>query len=81
MSEKARVGADLISKGKATPISTKVPWEKKIPVTVRLTEEQYKKLQELSTMTVPRTTHQNVLVEALESLHADKTDEENLNHG
>lgn len=81
MSEKARVGADLISKGNAAPIATKVPWEKKIPVTVRLTEEQYKKLQELSTMTVPRTTHQNVLVEALESLHANKSEEGNQRTG
>jgi hypothetical protein len=61
-----------IIKGQAKPVDKRAAWQKKHPITVRLTDEQYRKLQELSTSRIPRITHQEVMVEALERLYSDK---------
>jgi hypothetical protein len=61
-----------IIKGQAKPVDKRAAWQKKHPITVRLTDEQYRKLQELSTSRIPRITHQEVMVEALECLYSDK---------
>jgi hypothetical protein len=37
-----------------------------------LTDDQYRKLQEISTSRIPRITHQDVMVEALERYYQDK---------
>ena len=65
MAERPRMNADIV-KGQAKPIDKRAPWQKKHPVTVRLSDEQYRKLQELSARRIPRITHQQVMVEALE---------------
>lgn len=61
-----------IIKGQAKPIDKRAAWQKKHPITVRLTDDQYRKLQELSASRIPRITHQEVMVEALERLYSDK---------
>jgi len=61
-----------IVKGQAKPIDRRASWQKKHPITVRLTDEQYRKLQEISTSRIPRITHQEVMVEALERFYNDK---------
>jgi hypothetical protein len=71
MAERPRMGVDII-KGQAKPIDKRAPWQKKHPITVRLTDDQYRKLQELSTSRIPRITHQDVMVEALERYYRDK---------
>ena len=72
MAERPRMDAGIV-KGKAKPVeSGKSPWQKKHPITVRLTDDQYRKLQELSTSRIPRITHQDVMVEALEQLYKEK---------
>ena len=71
MAERPRMNAGII-KGQAKPMEQQSPWQKKHPITVRLTDDQYRKLQELSTSRIPRITHQDVMVEALEKLYKDK---------
>ena len=71
MAERPRMSVDIV-KGQAKPIDKRAPWQKKHPITVRLTDEQYRKLQELSTSRIPRITHQEVMVEALERYYRDK---------
>ena len=73
MAERPRMDAGII-KGQAKPIEKerRAPWQKKHPITVRLTDDQYRKLQELSTARIPRITHQDVMVEALERYYKDK---------
>ena len=71
MAERPQMGVDII-KGQAKPIDKRAPWQKKHPITVRLTDDQYRKLQELSTSRIPRITHQDVMVEALERYWRDK---------
>ena len=71
MAERPRMSVDIV-KGQAKPIDKRAPWQKKHPITVRLTDEQYRKLQELSTSRIPRITHQDVMVEALERYYRDK---------
>ena len=71
MAERPRMDASII-KGQAKPVDKRAAWQKKHPITVRLTDEQYRKLQELSTSRIPRITHQEVMVEALERLYSDK---------
>ena len=71
MAERPRMDATII-KGQAKPVDKRATWQKKHPITVRLTDEQYRKLQELSASRIPRITHQEVMVEALERLYSDK---------
>jgi hypothetical protein len=73
VAERPRMDAGIV-KGQAKPIEkdTRTAWQKKHPITVRLTEDQYRKLQELSTSRIPRITHQDVMVEALERYYQDK---------
>ena len=70
MTERPRMNVDIV-KGQAKPIDKRAPWQKKHPITVRLSDEQYRKLQELSTSRIPRITHQEVMVEALERYYRD----------
>jgi hypothetical protein len=72
MAERPRIGIDII-KGQAKPIDKRAQWQKKHPITVRLTDEQYRKLQELSARRIPRVTHQEVMVEALERYYNEVT--------
>ena len=65
MAERPRMDVGII-KGQAKPLDTRAPWQLKHPITVRLTDEQYRKLQDLSARRIPRITHQQVMVEALE---------------
>ena len=65
MAERPRMDINIV-KGQAKPIDKRAPWQKKHPITVRLSDEQYRKLQELSAKRIPRVTHQEVMVEALE---------------
>jgi hypothetical protein len=71
VAERPRMDASII-KGQAKPVDKRAAWQKKHPITVRLTDEQYRKLQKLSTSRIPRITHQEVMVEALERLYSDK---------
>ena len=73
MAERPRMDAGIV-KGQAKPIGKerRAPWQKKHPITVRLTDDQYRKLQELSTARIPRITHQDMMVEALERFYKDK---------
>jgi tRNA 2-selenouridine synthase SelU len=71
VAERPRMDAGII-KGQAKPIERRAPWQKKHPITVRLTNDQYRKLQEISTSRIPRITHQDVMVEALERYYQDK---------
>ena len=71
MAEHPRMNVGII-KGQAKPIDKRSPWQKKYPITVRLTDEQYRKLQELSTRRIPRITHQQIMVEALELYYTNK---------
>jgi hypothetical protein len=73
VAERPRMDAGII-KGQAKPIEkdSRTPWQKKHPITMRLTDDQYRKLQELSTSRIPRITHQDVMVEALGQLYKDK---------
>ncbi len=71
MAERPHMDAGII-KGQAKPIERRTAWQKKHPITVRLTDDQYRKLQEISTSRIPRITHQDVMVEALEQLYKDK---------
>ena len=71
MAERPRMNVDIV-KGQAKPIDKRAPWQKKHPITVRLTDEQYRKLQELSARRIPRVTHQEVMVEALELYYTNK---------
>ena len=73
MAERPRMDAGII-KGQAKPLESdrRTPWQKKHPITVRLTDDQYRKLQEISTSRIPRITHQEVMVEALERYYRDK---------
>ncbi len=73
MAERPHMDAGII-KGQAKPIERdrRAPWQKKHPITVRLTDDQYRKLQEISTSRIPRITHQDVMVEALEQLYKGK---------
>ena len=71
MAERPRIDVNIV-KGQAKPVDKRAPWQKKHPITVRLTDEQYRKLQELSSMRIPRVTHQEVMVEALERYYRDK---------
>jgi hypothetical protein len=73
VAERPHMDAGII-KGQAKPIERdrRAPWQKKHPITVRLTDDQYRKLQELSTSRIPRITHQDVMVEALERFYKDK---------
>ena len=71
MAERPRMDASII-KGQAKPVDKRAAWQKKHPITVRLTDDQYRKLQELSASRIPRITHQEVMVEALERLYSDK---------
>ena len=73
MAERPRMDAGIV-KGQAKPIEkeSRAPWQKKHPITVRLTDDQYRMLQELSTSRIPRITHQDVMVEALERFYNDK---------
>jgi len=65
------MNADIV-KGQAKPIDNRAPWQKKHPITVRLTDDQYRKLQELSAIRIPRVTHQEVMVAALELYYNNK---------
>jgi hypothetical protein len=73
VAERPYMDAGII-KGQAKPIERdrRAPWQKKHPITVRLTDDQYRKLQEISTSRIPRITHQDIMVEALEQLYKDK---------
>ena len=71
MGERPRMNADIV-KGQAKPIDNRAPWQKKHPITVRLTDDQYRKLQELSAIRIPRVTHQEVMVAALELYYNNK---------
>ena len=71
MAERPRMDVGII-KGQAKPIERRAAWQKKHPITVRLTDDQYRKLQEISTSRIPRITHQDVMVEALERYYQDK---------
>jgi hypothetical protein len=73
VAERPRMDAGII-KGQAKPIEKdrRIPWQKKHSITVRLTDDQYRKLQELSMSRIPRITHQDVMVEALERFYKDK---------
>jgi hypothetical protein len=71
MAERPRIDVNIV-KGQAKPIDKRAPWQKKHPITVRLSDEQYRKLQELSARRIPRVTHQEVMVEALERYYSDK---------
>ena len=71
MAERPKIDAGMI-KGQAKPLERQTPWQKKHPITVRLTDDQYRKLQEISTSRIPRITHQDVMVEALEQLYKEK---------
>jgi len=72
MAERPKMEAGIIAKGKAKSLERQTPWQKKHPITVRLTDDQYRKLQELSTSRIPRITHQDVMVEALERFCKNK---------
>ena len=72
MAERPRMNVDIV-KGQAKPIDNRTPWQKKHPITVRLTDEQYRKLQELSAKRIPRITHQQVMVDALERYYNELT--------
>ena len=72
MAERPRMNVDIV-KGQAKPIDNRTPWQKKHPITVRLTDEQYRKLQELSAKRIPRITHQQVMVDALERYYNEVT--------
>ena len=72
MAERPRMNVDIV-KGQAKPIDNRAPWQKKHPITVRLTDEQYRKLQELSAKRIPRITHQQVMVDALERYYNELT--------
>jgi len=71
VAERPQMDAGIV-KGQAKPIDRRASWQKKHPITVRLTDEQYRKLQEISTSRIPRITHQEVMVEALERFYNDK---------
>jgi len=71
VAERPQMDASIV-KGQAKPIDRRASWQKKHPITVRLTDEQYRKLQEISTSRIPRITHQEVMVEALERFYNDK---------
>ena len=73
MAERPHMDAGIV-KGQAKPIERdrRTAWQKKHPITVRLTDDQYRKLQEISTSRIPRITHQDVMVEALEQFYQDK---------
>ena len=74
MADRPRMDAGIITKGQAKPVekTKRTPWQKKHPITVRLSDDQYRKLQEISTSRIPRITHQEVMVEALERYHKEK---------
>ena len=72
MAERPRMNVDIV-KGQAKPIDNRAPWQKKHPITVRLTDEQYRKLQELFAKRIPRITHQQVMVDALERYYNELT--------
>ncbi len=67
MSErKPLIDTSIIQKGEARPISNQPAWKLKTPVTVRLDDERYRKLMAVSSSRIPRKTHQQILVEALD---------------
>ena len=74
MADRPHMDVGIIAKGQAKPVekASRTAWQKKHPITVRLTDDQYRKLQEISTSRIPRITHQDVMVEALEQLYKDK---------
>jgi len=72
VADRPRMKVDIV-KGQAKPIDNRAPWQKKHPITVRLTDEQYRKLQELSAKRIPRITHQEVMVAALERYYNELT--------
>jgi hypothetical protein len=54
----------VTTKGDATP--RREGWRQKTPITVRLNAERYRKLTAMSGQFVPRKTHQQIIVEALD---------------
>ncbi len=54
----------VTTKGDAAP--RREGWRQKTPITVRLDAERYKKLTGMSGRFVPRKTHQQIIVEALD---------------
>ena len=54
----------VTTKGDAMP--RQEGWRQKTPITVRLDAERYRKLTAMSGQFVPRKTHQQIIVEALD---------------
>lgn len=59
------MGADIV-KGTAKPIANEPAWKQKTSVTVRLDDERYRKLMAVSSSRIPRITHQQIIIDALD---------------
>ena len=66
MADRPLMDANIVRKGDAKPVANGPAWKQKTPVTVRLDDERYRKLMAASSSRIPRITHQQIILDALD---------------